>query len=39
MFIESEILELKGKFIDALLRDVVAFLNAKGDDIYIGIAD
>ena len=39
MFIESEILELKEKFTDALLRDVVAFLNTQGGDIYVGIAD
>lgn len=39
MFVESEIVELKEKFTDALLRDIVAFLNSQGGDIYVGIAD
>lgn len=29
MFIESEVLELKERYSDSLLRDIVAFLNAK----------
>ncbi len=39
MFVESEILELKEKFTEALIRDIVAFLNTEGGDIYLGVAD
>lgn len=39
MFVESEILELKEKFTDTLIRDIVAFLNTYGGDIYVGITD
>ena len=39
MYMESEILELKEKYTDALVRDIVAFLNTQGGDIFIGIAD
>lgn len=39
MSIESEVLELKEKFTDSLLRDIVAFLNTQGGKIYVGITD
>lgn len=39
MYIESEVLELKEKFTDTLLRDIVAFLNTQGGEIYVGITD
>lgn len=39
MLIESETLELKEKYTEALLRDIVAFLNTDGGEIYIGITD
>lgn len=39
MYIESETLELKEKFTDALVRDIVAFLNSQGGEIFVGITD
>ena len=39
MYIESENLELKEKYSDGILRDIVAFLNTQGGEIYIGITD
>ncbi len=39
MYIESETLELKEKYTDAIVRDIVAFLNSQGGDIFIGISD
>ena len=39
MYIESETVELKEKYNDTLIRDIVAFLNTKGGDIYVGISD
>lgn len=39
MYIESEILELKEKYTDAVTRDMVAFLNTGGGRILIGIKD
>ena len=39
MYIESEVLELKEKFTDSILRDIVAFLNTHGGEIYVGITD
>jgi len=39
MYIESEFLELKEKYSDTIVRDLVAFLNAQGGELYIGIAD
>ena len=39
MYIESETLELKEKYTDAIVRDIVAFLNTQGGEIYVGIAD
>ncbi len=38
-YAESETLELKEKYTDAVIRDIVAFLNSQGGDIYIGISD
>lgn len=38
-YIESETLELKSKYTDRCVRDIVAFLNSSGGTIYIGIAD
>lgn len=37
MYVESEIMELKEKYTDTLIRDMVAFLNTEGGDIYVGI--
>lgn len=39
MYIESETLELKEKFNDSMVRDIVAFLNHLGGEILIGITD
>ena len=38
-YIESETVELKEKYNDNFTREVVAFLNANGGTIYIGIDD
>ena len=38
-FIESETVELKSKYTDGFAREVVAFLNTDGGNIYIGIED
>ena len=38
-YIESETLELKSKYTDSSVRDIVAFLNSSGGTIYFGIAD
>ena len=35
--VENELMEYKEKLTDALEKEVVAFLNAKGGEIYIGI--
>ena len=37
MYIESEILELKEKYTDAIVRNIIAFLNTHGGEIYVGI--
>ncbi|HQC55104.1 MAG TPA: putative DNA binding domain-containing protein [Clostridia bacterium] len=37
--IESNKIELKSKYNDQLIREIVAFLNADGGKIYIGIED
>ena len=37
--IENELIEYKEKLTNSLEKEVVAFLNAKGGDIYIGIKD
>lgn len=39
MYIESENLELKEKYSDTVVRDIVSFLNRNGGDILIGIDD
>lgn len=39
MYIESENIELKEKYTDGIIRDIVAFLNTDGGDIYIGVDD
>lgn len=39
MYVESEIMELKEKYTDTLIIDMVAFLNTEGGDIYVGITD
>lgn len=39
MYVESNIVELKETYSDTIIRDIVAFLNADGGDIYIGIKD
>ena len=38
-YIESERLDLKAKYADTIVRDMVAFLNADGGDIVIGVDD
>lgn len=38
-YIESETLELKAKFTDAICKEIVAFLNTGGGDIIIGVSD
>lgn len=38
-YIESEVVELKEKYNDNFVREVVAFLNADGGQIYIGVND
>ncbi|MBQ3922721.1 MAG: putative DNA binding domain-containing protein, partial [Spirochaetales bacterium] len=38
-YIESETLELKEKFTDAICREIVAFLNSDGGQIIIGVRD
>lgn len=39
MYIETELVELKEKYTDALIRDMIAFLNTSGGEIYVGITD
>lgn len=39
MYIESDHIELKEKYNDNFVREVVSFLNADGGNIYIGIRD
>ena len=38
-YIESETLELKAKYTDAICKEIVAFLNTGGGDIIIGVSD
>ena len=38
-YYESEERELKTKFTDAIVKEIVSFLNARGGIIYIGVAD
>lgn len=38
-YIESETLELKEKYTDAICKEIVAFLNATGGTIIIGVKD
>ena len=35
MYRESEVVELKEKYVDTIVRDIVAFLNANGGDIFV----
>ena len=39
IFTETEKVELKQKFNDALPKEIVAFLNTDGGCIYIGVKD
>ena len=39
MFIESNKIELKSKYTDQIIKEIVAFINADGGKIYIGIND
>ncbi len=39
MYIESNNVELKSKYTDQIVKEIVAFLNADGGKIYIGIND
>ena len=39
IFTETEKVELKQKFNDALPKEIVAFLNTDGGTIYIGVND
>ncbi len=36
-YIESETIELKERFTDAICREIVAFLNSDGGQIIIGV--
>lgn len=38
-YIESESVELKEKYTDAIVREIVSFLNAEGGTILIGVSD
>lgn len=38
-YIESEKVELKAKYTDTICKEIVAFLNAEGGQIYIGVDD
>ncbi len=37
--IESNIIELKSKYTDQIIREIVAFINADGGKIFIGVED
>lgn len=39
MLIESNKIELKSKYTDQIVREIVAFLNSDGGKIYIGVND
>lgn len=39
VYTESEVLELKIKYTDAICKDIVAFLNTEGGDVIIGVDD
>lgn len=39
LYIESEILELKEKYTDAITKEIVSFLNGAGGSIIIGVKD
>ena len=39
MFIESDKIELRSKYTDHIVKEIVAFINADGGKIYIGIND
>ncbi len=38
-FVETETVELKTKYTDAIAKEFVAFLNTKGGTVYLGVAD
>lgn len=38
-YIESEALELKEKYTDAVIKEIVAFLNGNGGTILVGVKD
>ncbi len=38
-YIESEMLELKGKYTEGITKEIVSFLNAEGGTILIGVED
>lgn len=38
-FIESNKIELKSRYTDQLIREIVAFINSEGGKIYIGVND
>ena len=38
-YVESEKVELKAKYTDTICKEIVAFLNADGGQIFIGIDD
>lgn len=38
-YVESESVELKEKYTDSIVREIVSFLNSNGGTIYIGIKD
>ncbi len=38
-FVETETVELKTKYTEAIAKEFVAFLNTKGGTVYLGVAD
>ena len=38
-FVETEKIELKRKYTDAIEKEIVAFLNTEGGVLYIGVED
>ena len=38
-YIESEIMELKERYMDSICKEIVAFLNSDGGQIVIGVKD
>lgn len=39
LLIENEFVELKAKVVDDICKEIIAFANTKGGELYVGIAD